>query len=104
MANDIVTLAGTIMDQLGNGNGRACYHMIGGKNLAAIDQGVQFGFMKGKQGINKVVITLNGLDTYDLIFWRINGANVKEITGVGDIYNDQLADIFTDITGLATHL
>ena len=98
------TIAGTIMDQLGNGNGRGFWHMIGGKDIVAIDNGVQFGFPKAEQGINKVVITLNGHDTYDLKFWRITNRSCKEIVGVGDIYNDQLGDIFENITGLATHL
>ena len=92
------------MEQLGNGNGRGFWHMIGGKDIVTIEKGVQFGFPKAKQGINKVVITLNCHDTYDLHFWRITATQCKEIVGVGDIYNDQLADIFTDITGLATHL
>ena len=94
------TIAGTIMEQLG---GRRFYHMTGCKDIVATENGVQFGFPKANQGINKVVITLNGMDTYDLKFWRI-GKTIKEVVGVGDIYNDQLAAIFTAITGLDTHL
>ena len=92
-------ISATILSQLG----RTFWHMVGGKSPVAIDSGVQFGFTKGNQGINKVVITLNGSDTYDLKFWRI-GKTIKEVVGVGDIYNDQLLDIFENITGLSARI
>jgi hypothetical protein len=93
-------IASTIIEQLGRGFST----MVGAKNIVALESGVQFGFMRGNKGINKAVITLNAMDTYDLSFWKINGVNCKEIETVGDIYNDQLAVTFTSITGLDTHL
>jgi len=92
-------IASTIISQFGGSFPR----MVGLKNVVAIDHGVQFGIAKANQGINKVVITLNGLDTYDLHFWKITNKTTKEIVGVGDIYNDQLGDVFENITGLYTH-
>jgi hypothetical protein len=99
MRGDRIDVATTIINQFGPTFPR----MVGLKNVVAIEGGVQFGHAKGKQGINKVVVTLNAGDTYDLHFWRITAKTCKEITGVGDIYNDQLGDIFEDITGLYTH-
>ena len=78
--------------------------MIGLKDLVAIDNGIQFGFMKANQGINKVVITLNSNDTYDLKFWNIGRTTFREVVGVGDIMSDQLIEVFEDITGLDTHI
>ena len=94
-----IDVATTIINQFGPTFPR----MVGLKNVVAIEGGVQFGHAKGKQGINKVVVTLNAGDTYDLHFWRITAKTCKEIVGVGDIYNDQLGNIFEDITGLYTH-
>ena len=93
-------IATTIISQFG----RSFPQMVGLSNVVAIERGVQFSHAKGQQGINKVVITLNGMDTYDLSFWKITNKTTKEIVGVGDIYNDQLGGVFENITGLYTHL
>ena len=93
-------IATTIISQFG----RSFPQMVGLRNVVAIERGVQFSHAKGQQGINKVVITLNGMDTYDLSFWKITNKATKEIVGVGDIYNDQLGGVFENITGLYTHL
>ena len=93
-------IATTIISQFG----RSFPQMVGLRNVVAIERGVQFSHAKGQQGINKVVITLNGMDTYDLSFWKITNKTSKEIVGVGDIYNDQLGGVFENITGLYTHL
>jgi len=92
-------IATTIISQFG----RSFPQMVGLRNVVAIERGVQFSHAKGQQGINKVVITLNGMDTYDLSFWKITNKTTKEIVGVGDIYNDQLGGVFENITGLITH-
>ncbi len=93
-------IAKTILEQLG----RQIQPMIGLKHPVAIENGLQFGFMKGNQGINKVQIVLNARDTYDMKFWRIGRTRSSEITGAGDIYDHQLNSVFEDITGLSTHL
>ena len=55
-------IATTIISQFG----RSFPQMVGLKDAVAIERGVQFGIAKADQGINKVVITLNAMDTYDL--------------------------------------
>ena len=92
-------IANTIISQFG----RSFPQMVGLKNVVAIERGVQFSHAKGEQGINKVVITLNAGDTYDLHFWKITNKTTKEIVGFGEIYNDQLVGVFENTTGILTH-
>jgi len=88
----------TILEQLGN----KFWVMVGGKDAVTVESGIQFGFTKSQQGINKVVITLNPNDTYIMKFWRITPKTCKEIVGVGHVYAENMHHVFTDITGLAT--
>ena len=92
------TIGGTILDQMGRG----FWHMVGGNLPVTLDNGIQFGFMKGNKGINKVVINLEANDTYTMHFWKINRnfTVVEEIETVSLVYADQLLDIFASITGL----
>lgn len=100
---DNMAIANTILVQITT-EPRKFKAMIGMKDAVAIERGLQFGFMKAKQGINKVVITLNDMDTYDLHFWNIRGSKAKEIVGVGDIQSSELLGVFENITGLDTHI
>lgn len=50
-------------------------------------------------------VFLNAMDTYDLTFQKITtGGEVVTVANRTGIYNDQLQRIFTEITGLYTHL
>lgn len=93
-------IATTIISQFG----RMFPQMVGLKSVVAIDGGVQFGFAKGHQGINKVVITLNVMDTYDVTFYKMGRNAAKEIISLDGIYADQLGTEFEAATGLFTHL
>lgn len=60
-----------------------------------------------KNGINNVLITLTGDDTYDMVFKKTGRAPKYENAVVSEhkgIYNDQLREIFTRETGLETSL
>jgi hypothetical protein len=70
--------------------------LIGGDNYLALKLPARF----AKDGINFVRITLTARDDYDLVFWKVRGANIKEIAAVSGIYADQLRDVFTQYTGL----
>ena len=98
-------LANEIYNQLG---GRKFAVMTGAKNLIAIKNGLQFSLPGGggfcRNGINGVQITLNGLDLYDVKFYRIRGINMKEIAYHENIYNDMLPTIFEKETGSRTSL
>lgn len=97
-------IAKTILEQFG---GYKFVAMTGAKNLTSIGNGLSFklpgaGFVHN--GINYVKIILNGKDTYNMEFGRIRGTTYKIINTVNNIYFDQLQEIFTQETGLNTHL
>ena len=95
-------MARKILHELGGSKFRA---MVGTKDIVQTDNGVQFGIGKGaKQGINKVRISYTGVDTYNMEFFKIRGANVKSIREASNIYSEDLARIFKDTTGLDTKL
>jgi hypothetical protein len=60
--------------------------------------------MKGKNNITHLRITLNSMDTYDLEFGKIFKHSFQIVKVVNGVYNDQLQEIFTETTGLNTHL
>lgn len=89
-----------ILNQLG---GRKFIAMTGAKNFLKDEktQTISFKIPNGKNGIRFIEIRLNSMHTYDINFKTGSGKLVKRIEG---IYNDQLQEIFTDYTGLYTHL
>lgn len=99
------SVAKTILEQLG---GRKFIVMTGAKNLIGAGGNLSFrlpgagGFCK--DGINHVVIMLTASDDYTVIFSRIRGSKVTEISKHEGIYFDQLQEIFSATTGLATSL
>lgn len=96
-------VAETILQQLG---GRRFIVMTGAKRVVAEGNALRFRLPSNfaKSGINAVTITLNCMDTYDLVFSNVNGLDVTEIATVNDIYADQLRDVFRSETGLNTTL
>jgi hypothetical protein len=98
-------IAQTILTQLG---GRRFLAMTGARALVAHDRALSFrlpgagGFCKG--GINRVRITLNALDTYDIEFTRVRGIKVTPVVKLFDVYAEQLREAFTRETGLAVSL
>tara|TARA_R110000851_G_scaffold326744_1_gene495696 strand:+ start:401 stop:718 length:318 start_codon:yes stop_codon:yes gene_type:complete len=102
-----VQTAETIMQQLGGNKFRV---MTGAKEIYAIENGVQFKIGRNESGANRVVITLNGMDTYDMKFQKVSMSRKTYQTTVKDKaeslgnYNDMLAGEFEKITGLYTSL
>ena len=90
-------------EQLG---GRLFGSMVGAKNLVSLSEGnggIQFNIGKGaKNGINKVRISLNNNDTYDIEFLRVHGTKVTPKEKVSDVYAEDLARVFENNTGLFT--
>jgi hypothetical protein len=92
------TVAATILEQIGGM--RRLSVMTGAKNFVAGEDRVIFSIGKGaKNKINKVRITLNAMDLYDVEFLRIWGTDIKTVEKVEGVYNDQLMDIFENATG-----
>ena len=84
------------VSQLG-GMGK-CQAMVGAK--FSKDENSLYMRFKGSRSLNSVVITLNPLDFYDVVFSKatVKGLqNVKKFTG---IYGDMLKGLFEETTGL----
>ncbi len=99
------TVAGTILEQLG---GQRFIVMTGAKNLIGTENSLSFrlpgagGFCKNS--INVVRIELLPSDTYRISFGRIRGSKMTAVAQHEDIYVEQLREVFTSETGLATSL
>ena len=95
----------TILEQLG---GRRFVIMTGAKNFMSTGQGLIFslpgsgGFTKN--GINRVSISLNVMDLYDLTFSRVRGLNQNNIEEKTNVYAEDLKSTFTEVTGLVVSL
>ena len=89
-------IAATILKQLGG-----AYRLMsftGANNFIAEKNGVSFRIKNRK--VNYVKITLNSMDTYDIIFGRIYGVNFSIVKELHGIYNDQLIEVFEHNTGM----
>lgn len=99
-------IAQTILAQLG---GRRFISMTGARNLIGGDNYLMFNLPAGfaKEGINKIRITLDWTDTYIFEALKVYpGPELKfdAIEKLDYVYADDLQDVFTRVTGLATHL
>ena len=94
-------IAQIILQQLG---GRQFLAMTGAHTLLNVGNGLSFKLKS--RSVNYVKILLNGLDTYDVTFAKINTRTwtVTEVAQMDGIYADQLRPIFTQVTGLDTRL
>ena len=107
-SEDLKSIAATILSQLG---GNKFIVMTGSKN---------FGFSENKKGNAQLsfhvtrnavkaqfcTIELTSLDTYNMIFTKLNKKTYELITIKEEkgLYNDMLQSTFTNVTGLYTSL
>jgi hypothetical protein len=94
-------VAKEILTQLG---GNKFIVMTGAKNLVDGGKYLAFKLPRAKDSINYVKITLTSMDLYDIEFGRIRANQYKVVKSVDGIYNDQLQNVFTKVTGLYTRL
>lgn len=96
-------IANTIIEQLG---GRAFIAMTGANTFVYGEEFgstfLKFQFPKAQNGVNRCHICLDPDDTYTVIFHRKHGKYTTLVDQTDGIYCDMLAEIFTDVTGLAT--
>jgi len=92
-------IAKTIIEQLG-GTGRLNV-MIGATGFVAGEANVMFSF-KGSRKFNKIRITLNGLDLYDIEFMKYSPSKlaITKTESVENVYADQLQELIEGRTGL----
>lgn len=98
-----IQIAEEIIAQLG---GKPFAVMTGARQFTALESGLSFRIPWGiaNHRINHVSVVLEPDDTYTVTFSRIRGMKVTEVTMVEDVYCENLAEIFRDITGLETRM
>jgi len=103
-------LAKTVLQQLG---GNKFIAMTGAKNFWVDNKNFwvdnnykKMGFKIGRnsKSISHVVISLNSKDLYNMEFVRMRKNQVKIVSKANDVYADQLQGVFTEHTGMDTHL
>jgi len=102
-------IASTILNQLG---GRRFAAMTGVKEITMLPEGgVRFKIGRNCNRVNTVTITLDhGADTYDMKFEKVSfikktaSFKRKLIDSFEGVYFDMLQSLFTDATGMDTHL
>jgi len=95
-------VATEILRQLG---GNKFIAMTGSKQFCADDDMLIFKIPGNLSKANRVRITLNSMDLYDVEFLKINRKfDIIIIKEYNNVYNEDLQDIFTSVTGLETHL
>lgn len=91
---------------------------LGGKRFTVMTGAKSFGFSTNEQGnprlsfkigynskkITHVRITLNDLDLYEVEYISWRGANGKVVSRDTNVYAEDLQRLFTEATGLDTHL
>lgn len=104
-----------ILQQLG---GNRFLAMTGAKNLIADGYTLRMTLPKNHSKANRLEITLNGLDLYDMRFYRYTPARwvtrngecrtypekITEVKKYNNIFCDQLQELFTDVTWMYTRL
>ena len=95
-----MNIAETILAQLG---GRKFLAMTGANALAWHPSALSFHFPHNK-GVNYCKITLTPMDTYDLEFGAIRKHVYTVRKTIEGVYHDSLQEVFTEVTGLDTHL
>ena len=101
-------IAQTILMQLG---GRRFVAFTGSKQLTDMGNGLRMNLARNKTSANRLdIIYDGGTDLYNLRFYRKTFSKktfevkVKDIAKYEGIYFDQLQSLFTEVTGLRTHL
>jgi len=96
------TITATIFEQLGSNKFVA---MTGAKNFCSGSNMLQFDIPRGaKNKANKIQITLMTSDTYMIQFYNYRNLSCKLVGQSDNVYFDQLQSVFTEQTGLDTHL
>lgn len=92
-----------ILRQLGGPKFRA---MTGSYSFTYDNNSLSFKLRKNEGKYKGLTITLNGLDLYDIKFFRQKNAPSFEVTfeEINNVYAEDLQRIFTEKTGLDTHL
>ena len=97
--NQKLQVAHTILEQLG---GPRIKHFLGTKFFVGDSNSLMFDY-DGCLASNKVKITLNDMDTYDIEFYQIRGTEFETVETLNDVYAEDLIGIYERTTGLYLH-
>ncbi len=78
--------------------------MIGTKRIFTIEKGLRINLSCRGAKANRIEITLNPLDYYDMKFYRVRAGEVKEVASEEDVFCGDMHDIIEKHTGLYTRL
>jgi hypothetical protein len=96
-----MTVANTILEQLGNGR---FIVMTGARNFLGDVDSLSFRLPSTghfvKQGINYIKIRLTVLDTYEVTFGKVRGLKFAVLSTIDNVYADGLRDLISEETGL----
>ena len=108
-----MTVANTILEQLG---GNKFIAMTGAKNFVSDGNTLRMTLPKNRSKANRLYITLDAMDTYTMNFFKYTAGRLnkktfawtpdkqEDVKEISSVYADMLQDIFTDVTGMYTHL
>lgn len=91
--------ASTILSQLG---GNKFLALTGSRNLRGSENSLVMDLSKNNLGAKFLTITLNGDDTYTMLFQSMRKLEIKVKSEIKGLYCDQLQSEFTNQTGLYT--
>jgi hypothetical protein len=93
-------IANTIRQQLGN----RFIVMTGAKDFVGGERSLSFKIGRNSLGVNRIVVTLNDRDLYDIDMYAVRGTNAVRKSMLTDIYANELAGYIGDETGMAVTL
>jgi hypothetical protein len=98
-----LTIAKTILSQLG---GNRFIAMTGAKSFVGSDNSLTFRIGRNKTRCNYVQVIYNyGEDLYELRFGYVSiKKGLEEMKRIDGVYAEDLQRLFTDFTGLYTHI
>lgn len=98
-----MSIATEIYRQLG---GKRFEIMTGATKFIDTGSGLSMHLKRNKSKANYLLIQLTVMDTYIVTFKKINKKNllVDIVAEFENIYNDQLQELFTTVTGMYTKL
>ena len=74
----------------------------GAKNIGVDSKSLTFKIGRNSKSISHIKIYHNMMDLYDVEFIRVRGTSMKVVKKVNDVYAEDLQNIFSKYTGMAT--
>ena len=101
---ECLQIASTIWEQMGANRFKA---MTSAHSLFYINTGDMPGLQldfKGSRKASRLRVLLTPMDEYNMVFYRRRNGEWKEVEKHEGVYCDMLQELFTEFTGLDTHL